>query len=286
MTPRGLDHLVIAVADLDAAGAFYEALGFQVGARNRHPWGTHNRIIQIGSAFLELVTVAEPDLIPPHALRAFSFGAFVRDSLARGEGPAMLVLTSRDAQVDADTFKAAGIGDFEPFHFERVGTGPDGTPRNVAFTLAFAVDEAAPLVGFFTCQHHRPENFWSAERQVHPNGAVSVRSVAMVAENPSDHHVFLTAFSGQRDLQSNSLGINAHLANSRVDILTPIAATQIYGSTPAAIPALIGLTVAVRDLSVIATRLKAASIPAERRQSSIVVPAGAALGTGLVFIEA
>ena len=43
---RRIDHLVVAVRDLDGAAAFYERLGFQVGARNRHPWGTENRIVQ------------------------------------------------------------------------------------------------------------------------------------------------------------------------------------------------------------------------------------------------
>ena len=45
--PRGLDHIVHAVRDLDAAAAFYRRLGFTVSARNRHPWGTHNHIIQL-----------------------------------------------------------------------------------------------------------------------------------------------------------------------------------------------------------------------------------------------
>lgn len=44
--PRGLDHIVHAVRDLDAAAALYKSLGFTVGARNRHPWGTHNYIVQ------------------------------------------------------------------------------------------------------------------------------------------------------------------------------------------------------------------------------------------------
>ena len=43
---RRIDHLVVAVRDLDGAGRFYERLGFQVGARNRHPWGTENRLVQ------------------------------------------------------------------------------------------------------------------------------------------------------------------------------------------------------------------------------------------------
>jgi catechol 2,3-dioxygenase-like lactoylglutathione lyase family enzyme len=45
--PHGLDHIVRAVRDLDAAAKFYARAGFAVGARNRHAWGTHNRIVQL-----------------------------------------------------------------------------------------------------------------------------------------------------------------------------------------------------------------------------------------------
>jgi catechol 2,3-dioxygenase-like lactoylglutathione lyase family enzyme len=41
--PRAIDHLVIAARDLEAQAAFYRRLGFQVGTRNRHPWGTENQ---------------------------------------------------------------------------------------------------------------------------------------------------------------------------------------------------------------------------------------------------
>src|SRR2546421_7377212 len=63
--PRGLDHIVHAVHDLDAAGDAYARLGFTVGARNRHPWGTHNRIVQFPGVFIELLSVGEPERIPP-----------------------------------------------------------------------------------------------------------------------------------------------------------------------------------------------------------------------------
>jgi hypothetical protein len=36
--PHGLDHMVHAVRDLDAAAEFYGRAGFTVGGRNRHPW--------------------------------------------------------------------------------------------------------------------------------------------------------------------------------------------------------------------------------------------------------
>ena len=58
---RGLDHIVHAVRDLDAAADLYRRLGFTVGARNKHPWGTHNHIIQLSGFFIELLTFAEPE---------------------------------------------------------------------------------------------------------------------------------------------------------------------------------------------------------------------------------
>src|SRR5262249_44702382 len=113
--PRGLDHIVHAVRDLDAAADLYRRLGFLVGARNRHPpgWGTENHIVQFPGVFVELLTVAEPAGIAPRGERFFSFGAHNRDFLALS----MLVLEGR-GDADAQAFRAAGIGDFEVFNFE------------------------------------------------------------------------------------------------------------------------------------------------------------------------
>jgi catechol 2,3-dioxygenase-like lactoylglutathione lyase family enzyme len=158
--PGGIDHIVHAVRDLDAAAEFYSRAGFTVGARNRHPWGTHNRIVQLGNdAFIELLEVAEPEKIAPHGPRSFSFGAFNRDFLRLGEGLSMLILNSRNAADDARAFAASGIGDFEVFDFSREGKRPDGTVVKLAFSLAFAQDKISPEVGFAACQHHFPENF-------------------------------------------------------------------------------------------------------------------------------
>ena len=58
---RGLDHIAHAVRDLDAAADFYRRIGFTVGARNRHSWGTHNCIVQFPGFFIEILTLAEPE---------------------------------------------------------------------------------------------------------------------------------------------------------------------------------------------------------------------------------
>jgi catechol 2,3-dioxygenase-like lactoylglutathione lyase family enzyme len=282
--PRGLDHLVIGVRDLDAAGSLYERLGFRVGARNRHPWGTENRIVQFPGAFLELITVGDPGAIPPHAAHRFSFGAFVRDALMRGEGMSMLVLESRDAKADAELFKDSGIGDFEPFFFERQAKRPDGGEVRVAFSLAFAENGRAPECGFFTCRQHEPQNFWNPAFQRHPNGTTGLAAAIMVAENPTDHHIFLSAFTGERSLKSNSLGISAPLPRGRFDILTPHAAFQLFaGEEAAATPRFAGFVVTVPDLDAVRTLLATGDVPALKVGERIVVPSSAAMGCMVAF---
>jgi catechol 2,3-dioxygenase-like lactoylglutathione lyase family enzyme len=282
MTPRGLDHLVLPVRDLDRAGAFYETLGFTVGGRNKHPWGTENRIVQCPGTFLELITVGDATLIPEHRPGQFSFGAFIRDALARREGFAMLVLESRDNGADQAAFAKSGIGGYAPFHFEREGTKPDGQLVKVGFSLAFARDGLAPGLGFFTCQQHVPENFWNPAFQSHPNGATAFAGVIMVADNPSDHAEFLSAFSGVRDYVATSTGLCFETPRGLVEVMTPEAYRFHTGeSLDASEPRLAAFRVRVPDLSLVQSRLGQWELP--RRQGRIVIPAENAFGTTILF---
>ena len=132
-------------------------------------------------------------------------------------------MRARARQADAEAFRAAGIGDFDVFDFEREGKRPDGSTVKVAFSLAFAQDKAAPDTGFFTCQQHYPENFWNPAFQQHANGVSGVAGVVFVAENPSDHHIFLKAFAGVSDLKATSAGIAIETPRGEIQVMDPAA---------------------------------------------------------------
>ncbi|POR55340.1 VOC family protein [Bosea psychrotolerans] len=283
-TPRGLDHLVIGVRDLDAAGALYEKLGFRVGARNSHPWGTQNRIVQFPGSFLELITIGDAESIPEPAPGRFSFGAFVRDALERGEGMSMLVLESQDAKADNLAFKAAGIGAFEPFFFERQARRPSGEEVRVAFSLAFADDAAAPECGFFVCEQHEPQNFWNPAFQQHENGATGLSAAILVTDEPEQHRAFLTAFTGGAEILEGNEDYVLDLPRGRIDVLDGEAASAIYHVEPDPTPArFLGFCVTVADLEAVAARLSAAGVPFAQGEERIVVPAAAALGCVIAF---
>ncbi|HJS31132.1 MAG TPA: VOC family protein, partial [Alphaproteobacteria bacterium] len=195
---RGIDHLVLAVRDLEAARRFYSRLGFTLTPRALHPWGTANHLVQLDGAFLELLGVADAAKIAPATPGAFGFGAFNRDFLVRREGLSMLVFESHDARADRDEFAAKRLSDFAVFDFERQTRLPDGGTARVAFSLAFVADSRMPEAAFFVCQQHAPQHFWKPEYQRHANGARAIAEVFLVADDPRSLADFFARMQGER----------------------------------------------------------------------------------------
>lgn len=283
---RGLDHIVHAVRDLDATAELYVRLGFTVGARNRHAFGTHNRIVQFPGVFIELVTVAEPEKIRPAQPRMPSFGAFTRDFLAHGEGLSMLVLESGDAESDALAFRASGIGDFEMFRFERGAQTPDGQPVKVAFSLAFAEDPQSPQAGFFACQQHFPENFWNPAFQAHASGATGIAGVVLVAENPARHRNFLSGFAGVSVSDRGSEAIMLHTPRGDIEVMNPAEFHLQFGVEPP--PMTRGLRLAairmrVRQARAVRARLDGSGFAFIERAGRVVVGPASVHGATIVF---
>ena len=198
----------------------------------------------------------------------------------------MLLMQSQDAKADARAFAAAGFGDLDTFDFAREGRRPDGSVVKLAFSLAFAVDPASKRAGFGACQHHHPENFWNADFQRHANGASRAEAVMLVADNPSDHHIFLGALTDVRDLHSSSLGVAARTPGGAVEILEPVTFRDEFGVDIEAEGqgmSFAGLRIAVDDIEATAALLQAAGVGFARRGGRLVLPPAEAFGATLVF---
>ncbi|HXW23407.1 MAG TPA: VOC family protein, partial [Xanthobacteraceae bacterium] len=227
--------------------------------------------------------VGEPEKV---AAATAGTGAFTRDFLARGEGLAMLALEGHDAEADAQAFHRAGIGDLAPFRFEREGRTPDGRAVKLGFSLALARDARAPAMRFFTCQQHYPENFWNPAFQAHGNAAVAIAAIVLVAENPSDHHIFLSAFSGVRDLHSTSAGVTAETPRGAIQAMDPAAFRLHFGVEAPDVSAgarLAAATFIVRDLAALRALLRSAGVAAREQMGRIVVGPESASGATLAF---
>jgi hypothetical protein len=284
--PRGIDHIVHAVHDLGATEEFYRRVGFTVGARNRHPWGTHNHIVQFPGSFVELISVGEPELVLPPAVGAFSFGGFTRDFLARDEGLSMLVLEGKGAAADLAAFQTAGIGHFDKLDFEREAKRPNGSTVKVAFSLAFATDPRAPDAGYFTCQQHHPENFWNPAFQTHPNGVSGIAGVTMVSHDPALHTDFFGAFSGVNDVSANSDGIAIKTPRGVIEVMEPGAYHRQYAVKPPELTRggrLAAIRFAMPDRALLISLLGKNGIDSVQPMGKVVIPSSAAYGATLAF---
>ncbi|HUE46591.1 MAG TPA: VOC family protein [Aestuariivirgaceae bacterium] len=286
---RGIDHLVLAAADLEAARQRYGDLGFTLTPPGRHPFGTANSLVQLDGAFLELLSIAEPAAIPPHARRRFSFAAFNRDYLDAGEGFSMLVLDSRDARADADAFRQAGLATYEPFDFSRTAELPSGEEVKVGFSLAFTGHPDIDSAAFFTCQQHAPEHFWRPEYQNHENTAHTVQEVCLVADRPLQFAEFLQAFAGSDEVVASDSAVEVATARGHLVVLTCDAFAERYG-TPAPeshpLPALAGYTVGVSDLPAARSIVARAGVATAEGDGRLSVLPEDAFGTVLAFAGA
>jgi catechol 2,3-dioxygenase-like lactoylglutathione lyase family enzyme len=280
---RGLDHIVHAVHDLDAAAEFYRRIGFTVGSRNRHPWGTHNYIVQCPGTFIELLTVAEPDKLGDDAISTL-FGRYNQDYLRRREGLSLLILESTDAAADVQDFKRTGISASDVVHFEREAKRPDGTPIKVGFSLAFAQDSAAPSMRFATCQQHYPQNFWNPAFQNHANGAQAVRAIVMVADEPEKHRAFVSGYTGSADFYLEPGEVSVMLPRGALSVMTPARfAAAFGGAQPAAGSHLQAIRFVVSDIAKARATAQDSGVKTRDHRDGFVIDAADALGATLSF---
>ena len=166
------------------------------------------------------------------------------------------------------------------------GKKPDGAQVKLAFSLAFAQDPASPNVGFAVCQHHFPQNFWDPAFQNHANGAKTVAGAVMVADNPTDHHIFLKALTGVRDLHSSSIGVKARTENGDVEIMEQVAFRDQFGVSPEVSGAgmtLNALRIEVADIAQTGAWHRQHGIASQRHVGRLVIPPDAAHGATLIF---
>lgn len=134
MTLTGIDHLVIAVHDVEAAAATLEAgLGLAVTGGGRHETaGTHNRLAFLGDAYLELIGAFDRSRV--WASPAFAVGGAALAVLDSGrEGLATFALATDDVRQDVARLRLAGSSIGEPGAGSRVR--PDG--ETVRWVTAF-----------------------------------------------------------------------------------------------------------------------------------------------------
>jgi hypothetical protein len=110
-----------------------------------------------------------------------------------------------------------------------------------------------------------------------------VVEVAAVAANPADFHIYLTAATGQRELRTTSIGLEARLGDTAVSILTPMGFRLRHGLEPPDPGA--GLVFAAFDVEVadLETAARFAGSGAVRQGPRVSLPPAPGRGAVLAF---
>ncbi|TAK03001.1 VOC family protein, partial [bacterium] len=120
----GLDHIVIAVRDLEAAMRSYEQLGFTVVPGGKHPVGTHNVLISFADgSYIEVIAFYRAN--PDHRWWR---------PLQKGEGLVDFCMQTDDLVGDTAKLRDAGVDIDDPVPWSR--TRPDGYQLKWLLSLA------------------------------------------------------------------------------------------------------------------------------------------------------
>ncbi|MBX5493280.1 MAG: VOC family protein [Chloroflexi bacterium] len=211
----GIDHLVIAVPDLDAAVASYRALGFTVIPGGRHTVGTHNALVPFADgAYLELIAFYEPN--PAHRWWW---------PLQRGGGLVDFCAATDGLASDVAAWRAAGVALADPAPMTR--RRPDG--YEVQWVLAIPAEEQRGVVPFLI-EDRTPRAERVPTGVTHPNGVQGVDTLAVAVAALDRARGWYAAALHQpgEPMERPELGARGHrfaLGPHYVELLAPTSET-------------------------------------------------------------
>jgi Glyoxalase-like domain len=164
----GLDHIVIAVNDLDTAMKDYQRLGFTVVPGGRHPVGTYNGLIAFADrSYIELISFYRDN--PDHRWWV---------ALKQGEGLIDFCMQTDDLRGDTEKFRRAGVEMDDPVPWSR--TRPDGYELKWRLALARGRDRG---VAPFLIEDVTPRDERVPRDVEHSNGANGIAAVLVAIDD-------------------------------------------------------------------------------------------------------
>lgn len=272
----GLDNVVVAVRDLDAAGETFRRLGFVPTPRGHHPeWGTANLCLMFPDDYLELIAAEGPG----------AEAAQVRTFVARREGAMELSFATADGAASAQSLRAAGLAVGTPRSLSRRLDDADGT--TLMFSELPLPPGATPGVTARLVQHLTRERLRFAEWLRHPNGATGIVSVTVVVDEPAHLAPAWDGVFGPHAATPTDQTLAVHTGRGLIFLTRPEDLTQLHPDAeldePPPPPAIVAVTLRVADTDAAARLLADEGVEFTRdAEGTVRVPPSEACG---VYLE-
>lgn len=272
-----IDHVLIAVPDLEAAAQQFQRLGFHLTEGGEHPGrGTANRLAVLDPEYLELISVIHPEDAWPDLV------AFLR---GWGSGIYNVALASDNLDQDVALFQqraAAGLTDLRPTE-PWVGSLVTPGGRRRGWRAAHVVGGGATHP--FLIQHDstgsekRAKLAGDGELRPHPLGYESIRRITVAFPTLEEGVTYFREGYGLQLAEGPSVcrarqaeRVFFSLPHGSIEVLAP----QSASSPVAAFVAVRGfgvqsITLTVPDTAQAASQLAAAGIRVQRTASGLVL---------------
>lgn len=251
-----LDHVGVAVRNLDAAKEGFQRLGFQLTARSLHsgatspggavePWGTGNHCAMFADGYLEVIGMTDEDL----------YTTQIDGRLKRYEGLHIIAFGTDDAEAAHGALAERVEGVQAPAALERDVPFANGTKRarfrNIYFdTVAF------PEALYLVIEHVTPDVLWQPALLSHPNGARALTGVTLCVADIGELSARMAAVTGVAAEDDEGGGIIFPLARGAVSIISAEALGVRYpGVTAPTLPYIAAHAYAVADMAATRTVL-------------------------------
>lgn len=209
----GLDHIVIAVSNLEAAIASYRDLGFTVIPGGRHPVGTYNGLISFADgSYIEIIAFYREN--PDHRWWK---------PLQRGGGLVDFCMQTDDLAGDTAKLRNAGVEIDDPVPWSRAR--PDGYQLKWLLSLA---REPHRGVAPFLIQDETPRSERVPQRFDHQNGARGIGTVTVAVDdlpNVAGWYKSVLGYDGAavRREELNAAGMRFTVGPHTFEFVKPVA---------------------------------------------------------------
>jgi Glyoxalase-like domain len=275
----GIDHVIVAVRELEHARTAWSRLGFTLSARGRHiGQGTGNYCIMFPSDYVELLGIVDPS----------DFVQRVDQFLAQREGP--MAAAFAPAGTAAEARAALLRRQLHPSELRPLARRielPEGAvePR---FSLISLPPDETPGLDSFLCSHLTPELMRQPEWLIHPNGAVGLQAVHVLVETTAPLLQAYDRLFGIVQVTTTDAVATVHVGHHWLVFSTPDDFQTMHpgieldaGFSP---PGIVALELGVERLERTADYLTRQQIAFDEMPGgSLAVPARAASGTVLFF---
>jgi hypothetical protein len=278
-----LDHAAHFVADIDAASAALQQMGFTLTpfSPQEHRLapdlplvaaGTANRCVMLQAGYLEfLCPVGDTPM-----------AAQLQAAMARYVGVHLIAFGTAAPQADAARLQANGFAPLPIVDLQRTIGTADGE-RTARFTVVRVAPGRMAEGRIQYCQQRTPELLWQPRWLTHANGAVGLAAVIVCVAQPREAAMRYGAFTGVTASEVNG---GFRLALERGDLIITDAQTveRSFSVTPAAMPWIAGYVLESSDLAAARNCARAAGCAVvEREGSRFAAVAPAAVGGLIVY---